>query len=253
LGDWRQRTHHSGRACLGRYEDALREGERLTRDFPNNEELTSALALLALDANDIGLAQRYVQGIEDAPAGSTVLGYLALNDQNTDKSTTFFDRAISKQPNNARAWVGKGLSLLLNGDAAAGAKSLDHGAQLFGTHLGSWIASGWAYFAAGDYTKARAKFERARSIDETFSESYGGIAVLDILEGKTADAIRNCEIAHRLDKSSFSAALAKSMLLQAGGNPALAERIRTSAMSMPVGPDGQTLAQALVKYQMRLR
>jgi tetratricopeptide (TPR) repeat protein len=243
-----QMMHH-----LGLYDEALACGEKLAERFPDNEALMGSLATLALDAEQPELARLYAERAGQNPEGSAALGILALGDHDVGRSMALFDQAIAKQPGNPRAWVGKGLSLLISGDGVAGAEAIDRGAEIFDTHLGSWIASGWAHFVNGDYKKARASFERALAADPNFSESHGGLAVLDIMEGRLDDARRNSEIALRLDKKCFGGALAKSLMLERSGHPQMAQKVRDIALSTPIGPNGQTIAQALVGFNSGLR
>jgi len=243
-----QMMHH-----LGLYDEGLACGQQLVERFPDNEALMGSLATLSLDAEQPELAQAYAERAGQNPEGSAALGILALGEQDVGRSLALFDQAIAKQPGNPRAWVGKGLSLLILGNGVAGAEAIDRGAEIFDTHLGSWIASGWAHFVNGDYKKARASFERALATDPNFSESHGGLAVLDIMEGKLDDARRNSEIALRLDKKCFGGALAKSLLLERSGHSQMAQKVRDIALSIPVGPNGQTIAQALVGFNNGLR
>lgn len=233
------------------YDEGLTCGAELARRYPSDEALMGALATLAVDAEKTDLAAAYAAKAGDHPEGRTALGILALGEQNTEDSLRLFEQALAKQPNNARAWVGKGLGLLASGQADAGAEAIDKGADLFGDHLGSWVASGWAHFVRGDYAKARASFERAEAADDTFAETHGGLAVIDILEGNEAEGRRRREIAHRLDKNCFGAALATILLLDKSGHKAAALKVRDAAMSMPVGLNGQTLAQALARFGTR--
>ena len=76
-----------------------------------------------------------------------------------------------------------------------------------------------APFSLLTIVRARETFERALSIDLNFSESHGGIAVLDALEGKTEKAWRESMIALRLDKKSLGGALATILLLDQSGRP----------------------------------
>jgi len=237
---------------LAIYDDALSEGERLAERFPDNQALMGALATLALDAEKPALAAQYAQRAGTNPEGRAARGFLALGEYEAEQSLVLFDEAIAEQPGNPRAWVGKGLGLLASGDAKAGAAAIDKGASLFNDHIGSWIASGWAHFAYADNAKARESFERALSIDPNFSESHGGLAVIDILDGRLDDAKRRCEVALRLDRNSLGGALAKSLLLEKEGHSNAAERVRQIAFATPIGPNGQTLAQALVAMSTRL-
>ncbi|QUL37951.1 tetratricopeptide repeat protein [Erythrobacter sp. JK5] len=124
---------------------------------------------------------------------------------------------------------------------------LDRGAEQFGDHLGSWLASGWAYFLAGDVATARARFEKALELDDTFGEGHGSLAALDAMAGDLEAARRRMEIARRLDNQSFSAALAGIVIAEAEGNPDRARRIFEIASSQPLSHDGKTLAQLLTR------
>lgn len=243
-----QMLHH-----LGRFEEALACGRDLAERFPDNQPLMGALATVAMDADEAELAIHYAQRAGDNAEGLAVQGMFVLNDGDPAASLAMFDRALALSPANPRAWVGKGLGLLAAGDPLAGAEAIDRGAEMFGDHLGSWIASGWAHFAGGDLGAARARFEHALALDPNFAESHGGLAVLALLDGRVEEARRHSDIALRLDRQSLGGALSKSMLLEQGGDPQAAERIRALALSTPVGPRGETIAQALSQFSSGLR
>lgn len=236
-----QMMHH-----LDLYEDALACGQGLAERYPDDQMLMGALATLALDAEEPNLARLYAERAGDNAEGLAALGVLTLGDNDTRASLALFDQAIRLQPRNPRAWVGKGLGLLASGDPVAGAEAIDRGALLFDDHIGSWIASGWAHFVNGAYDKARQSFDRAMAIDPNFSETHGGIAVLDIVAGKIDSARHHADVALRLDRNSFGGALAKSLLLSQAGDMEAAQRIRDIAMSTPIGRDGRTILQALI-------
>jgi tetratricopeptide (TPR) repeat protein len=239
-----QMLHH-----LEKLEDALACGEILAERYPDNEPLMAALANVAIDAEKPDLALVYAK--RAGTEGQAALGILALGEQNVVASLPLFEEALRADPRNARALVGKGLSLLSSGDAAGGTAALDRGAELFRTHIGSWVAAGWAYFITRDYAAARERFERAMALDPNFAETHGGIAVLNVMDQRWDDAARESDIALRLDKNCFGAALAKSLLLEHRGHPKMAEKVLHIAMSTPVGPQGQTLVQMLAGFGTR--
>jgi len=243
-----QMLHH-----LGKLEEALDCGQLLSERFPEDRALMGVLASVAIDAEKPDLALDYARRAGDNPEGQAALGILTLGEQDVSASLAMFEGALRKDPDNARALVGKGLGLLSSGDAAGGIAALDRGAELFRTHIGSWVAAGWAHFTARDYPAARARFEQAMALDPNFSETHGGIAVLDAVEGKWDDAARECEIALRLDRNCFGAALAKSLLMQHRGHPQMAQKVLDLAMSAPVGPKGETLTQMLTVFGGGLR
>ncbi len=236
-----QALHH-----LGRMEEALALAPELTALYPDDPALMSALAVAALDEERPALAAEFASKAGDTPDALSTLGMLDLSGSEVDQALGRFERALQASPDDARSNLGRGLGLMAKGDLGAAAHSLDRGAEGFGDHLGSWIAAGWAYFVKGDVATARARFELALALDDTFAETHGALAVLDVMAGDLASAERRTEVALRLDRQCFSAALAKSLMLASAGDTQKAERIREMALNSPIGPNGQTLAQAMV-------
>jgi tetratricopeptide (TPR) repeat protein len=236
---------------LERLDEALELGAQLLERRPDDARLAGALAVAALDAERVDLAATYAARAGEHPDGLSTLGALALDHGDPDGSMELFDRALRLRPKDGRALVGKGLSLLVTQDAHA-VDYIDRGAEAFGTHLGSWIAAGWAYFSRGDMKTSRARFEHALSLDDTFAESHGSLAVIDLVDGDIESAKRRMQIALRLDPKCFSGALAQSLLLAAVGDAEKSARVRELALSTPIGPDGRTLAQAIALFGTRL-
>ena len=75
----------------------------------------------------------------------------------------------------------------------------------------------------------------------------------NVLEGDLENARRRTDVALRLDRQCFSAALAKSLLLASGGDTRSAERVREIALNTPLGPDGMTIAKAMVNIGFATR
>lgn len=235
-----QMMHH-----LEHYDEALEEGARLAELFPDNQELMGALATLAMDADKSDLARHYGAQAGDSSEGLAARGLFALDEASPDDALALFEHAIEVQPSNPRAWVGKGLGLLVTGKSEDAAVALQKGADLFGDHLGSWVAAGWAHFTGGDLGNARKCFDQAMAVDATFAETHGALAVLDLTEGKTESALEHAKIAQRLDRNSFGGALAQALLLEKSGHDEAAQKIVAKAMAAPVGIDGKSLAEAL--------
>lgn len=233
---------------LEQYEEALECGAELAEQYPENLELMGALSTLALDADMIDLARSYGQAAGDDPEGLATLGMLLLEEE-PDQASTFFSRALDLKSNNPRAWVGQGLGLLADNKAAEAAQALDKGAHMFGDHLGTWIAAGWAHFANGNLDAAQDRFERVTALDPTFSEGHGGLAVIALAKGRIEEARHLSDIALRLDRNSLGGALATVQLLEADGDLDKADRIRQIALSTPIGPNGKSIAQALAAMQ----
>jgi tetratricopeptide (TPR) repeat protein len=232
---------------LGQIDDAAVLARDYVQLFPEHAGLMAAVSVLAIDVEDLALAQECASKAGDLPDALTTLGTLALNDARDSDAAVMFERALAKNARSPRAWVGKGLVELTQGHPGHAAQHIERGAELFDTHIGSWIAAGWAHLLNKNAAAARAAFERALALDNNFAESHGSLAVMAILEGKQEDAKRLTQIAMRLDKHSFSAALAQSLLLQAQGEPELAARIIDRALNTPIDADGSTIAHAIAK------
>lgn len=236
-----QTLHH-----LGQIEEALAVGQVLVERFPGNDSLLGALSVAAMDADDMDLARRYADQAGGGSDALTTRGLIALNNSNPRESISLFDQALALHPKAPRAWIGKGLGLVAHGDTAAAVEALRKGAEIFGDHLGSWIALGWTQFMGRDLAGARGTFEHALSLDDNFAETHGGLAVLDFADGNLESSRRRADIALRLDRECFGGMLAKLLLAEAQGNAATAQRIWDKAINAAVGGDGQTLAQAMV-------
>lgn len=231
----------------GEFDAAAGRARRHVDAHPDHRGLMAAVSVLALDVEDAELAARCAAKAGDHPDALTTLGTLALGDERAGEALDLFERALETNQGVPRAWVGRGLARLLSGDAAAAAPDIDRGAEMFGDHLGSWIAAGWTYFVARDFTTARERFETALELDPTFAETHGSLAVLDILEGDPEKGRERSNVALRLDRNCYSAALARVLLASAGGDADSARRIFETAIQTPVDGSGRTIAQALAR------
>jgi len=231
---------------LGQIETALECGTQALAHRRDDAVLKGALSIVALDLRMTQEARLWASGAQTTPEGLSALGTLALQENRLDEAMTCFDHGLALRPDSARNLLGRGLVLMGRGETSAAAQVLDRSAEVFGNHLGTWIAAGWAHFAAGDQVKARGIFERTLAQDDTFAESHGALAVLDILAGDIDSARRRTDTALRLDRKGFAAALAKTLLLEHDGDPQAARRVREITLNAPVGAGGETIAQAVI-------
>jgi tetratricopeptide (TPR) repeat protein len=235
---------------LGPLEDALACGMGLAELYPDDQVLMGALAVVAIDAEDVELAEAYARRAGEGHDGLSTLGMLQLNADQIDPALALFDRALASYGDSGRGLLGKGLALLVKGEPAAAAACLDRSAEIFGGHVGTWVASGWAHVVMGDVAGARRSFEAALALDDRFAETQGALAVLDLMEGDLAGAKRRSTVALRLDRECLSAALAKSLIAASEGHAGRAEQIREAALNAPIGPGGRTIAQTMVALGM---
>ncbi|MEO1045889.1 MAG: tetratricopeptide repeat protein [Pseudomonadota bacterium] len=229
----------------GQFETAQEQAKALMTVHPEDRGLMAAISTLALDMADRSLALTSAKKAGEHPDALTTLGLLHLEANRTEEAEREFARALALNDRQARAWIGQGLARLRNGFHEAAAQDLDCGARLFGTHLGSWLAAGWAYFSAGDLQTCRARFTTAMDIDPNFAESHGSLAVLNLVEGDSEAAERQCEVAFRLNRQCFSATLAKSIMLEAAGDTGKAQALVARAMAHPIDAEGRSLGAML--------
>ncbi|HYD38017.1 MAG TPA: tetratricopeptide repeat protein [Allosphingosinicella sp.] len=236
----------------GEFDEAAARARDYVEIHPSYAPLMAVVSVLALDVEDEALAAACAAKGGEHPDALTTLGTLALGDERATEALALFDRALDRNSQVPRAWVGRGLARLMTGQSPDAAADIDRGAEMFGDHLGSWIAAGWAHFVNKDLVSARARFEKALELDDTFAESHGSLAVLDLLEGNVEGARDKSEIALRLDRQCYSAALARSLLAAGAGDEATARRIYEAAVNTPVDGSGRTIGQALAKLGMRM-
>jgi tetratricopeptide (TPR) repeat protein len=234
----------------GEFDDAAARARGYIEIHPTYAPLMAAVSVLALDVEDEELAAACAAKGGEHPDALTTLGTLALGDERATDALDLFDRALERNSHVPRAWVGRGLARLLTGQSPDAAADIDRGAEMFGDHLGSWIAAGWAHFVNKDLASARARFETALKLDDTFAETHGSLAVLDLLEGNVEGAREKSEVALRLDRQCYSAALARSLLAAGAGDQATAKRIYDTAINTPIDGSGRTIGQTLAKLGM---
>lgn len=231
----------------GDFELAAEWGERHLATHPDHQGLAAAMSVLALDVENPELAERCARIAGNHPDALSTLGTLSLGQHDIALAKDQFDRALELNQGVPRAWVGRGLTKLVTNDLVGATEDIDRGAALFEDHLGSWIASGWAYLIKGDLATARSRFDHAMSLDHSFGETFGSLAVLDVLDGRLDDARKGIATAFRLDRQNFSAAMAQSLLTSVEGDPDKGQQLFRRILETPVNDRGDTVMQALTR------
>lgn len=224
----------------GDFEGAMAFGKEALAQYPDDTGLNAAMATLALDLEDLELARACAIRGGEHPEAMAATGMLEMQDGDPAKARASFERSLANRQHNPRAWIGRGLTSLVERNPVAATGDLDRGAQQFGDHIGSWIAAGWAHYLAGDIDAAGQRFERAMALDPAFAESHGSLAVIDIARDDLASARRRMTTALRLDRKCFSAALAQAMLQL--DNPVAGRKLIEQAFETPLNAQGMTVA-----------
>lgn len=232
---------------LGRLDDARDQAQLALETHGADQELAAIISTLAMDLEDYDLARRMAAAGAGHPDALTTDGLLALRDGYAAQAVERFEAALDINARTTRAVLGRGAARLLEGNTSAAARDLDQAAQSFGNHLGSWVAAGWAHLIAGDAESAQARFETALSLDHTFAETHGSLAVIDVLADRLDSAERRIEVARRLDRTSGSAAFGAALLATARDKPQMAKEIIDRAMRTPLDETGTTLADEIAR------
>lgn len=241
-----QALHH-----LGQIDHMIELGKQHAGHAQIGEEVCGLLATALLDQGDMEASRHYAEMARDTATGHTVTGLLALDDAQDDTALKHFEQALSLQPQSGRARLGEGLAWLGKQQYAHAAQSLQQAAELLSTHAGTWVAAGWAHLLNENLDQARACFEQAVTLEPGFSEAVGGLAMVAIREGDTAQAKHWAEAALRLDRESLTGGAAQSLLLMQTGNPQAAQAAWESVIQQPLGPDGKTVAAALARRSIQ--
>lgn len=231
-----------------RIDEALEKARQAIERHPDYGPLLAITSVVAIDGYDRELAAQTASRAGDHPDALITLGLLALDEENASDAENHFSRVLSRWPDAPRALLGRGLSRMAGGDTASALADLERSAALFDTHIGTWLAAGWARLVMNDLEGARQHFERALAIDPAFGETQGSLAVLCVLEGDTKEAETFAQKASRLDRQSFSAALAHALLANAKGKPEIARALIERAFHTPLDSSGKTLTQSLTRF-----
>lgn len=242
-----QCMHH-----LGMLEEAIELGKQHSDHPVAGTAISGMLATLFFDADDSAQAQAYAMRAPDSSGGLTVLGLLALEQDDRDQAQRLFGRALETDPRSGRAHLGQGLGSLAQHDFPAAAASLDRAAALLQNHAGTWLSAGWAHLLDGKLDSARERFQQAFEIDRGFAEAIGALAVTDVYQQRYADAERHAETALRLDRECLSAVMAQSLLLAHRGDKDKSHALQQVIANHPLGGEsGPSIAEIVAKRALR--
>jgi len=84
-------------------------------------------------------------------------------------------------------------------------------------HIGTWHLLAWVYILRKDSVQARSALMQSYALDRSFAETHGGLAVVDVLEGKQKAAQLGIRRALKLKPDCLSARYAEILTLQNTG------------------------------------
>ena len=235
----------------GEFERAELIARELLQEHAEHSGFLAAVSVLAIDIEDERLAKDCASRAGAHPDALSTLGTLQLGGDDPRSARTFFEQSLSINPHAPRSWLGRGLCDLIDGHYNEALANIDRCADLFGSHIGSWIAAGWAALMKKDYVGSRRRFARALELDRNFAESHGGLAVIDILEAKPEEGRQKLKTALKLDRHCFSAALARFLILSEAQDTKAAAALLERAMHTPIQGSDRTIAQTMAVLGFR--
>jgi len=206
-----------------------------------DEGLLGAAALLYYDAGESEkartLADQSLQQNSHNYESLVVSGLLKTEAYDTDNAVKDLSAGLAINPNGSRALSGLGMAYAQLQEPDNAIDALEKAIKYSPRDFASMHSLAWMYIVKGQYDKANAILDTAVKIDRTFSETYGTRAVIEIAQGKRAEAEKNIEIALRLNKNSYSGRFAKALLVQ-NLDSKQSEQIMNNIMaSTPPGSD----------------
>lgn len=234
---------------LGELEEAIALAEKHIAEHSDDAGMMGALSLLYTDMDNLAKAGEWAAhalAIDPENAdGLLTQGTVDLGQENTATAIVSFQRALARNPTSGRAWVGLGLSEMLNLDLEKAKQHLAQATQHMPTHIGTWHAMAWNQIFTSDIPGAKASFLKSLELDRNFAETHGGLAVIAVLEDHPDDAEQAIKVALKLDPQCYSALYAKTLLLDRAGHGKVAAKMIEGVLTTTAVPGGGTLADML--------
>lgn len=230
----RARCQHA----LARPKDAVDSIQSFLKSQPEDPEANGLLALLLYESNHHDQATHNMQiALKVDPSQREALvtqATMQLDAQDFENAKRTFGEVVRLHPTCGRGWLGLALVNLVLLDLQEAAKSSRKASQHMPDHIGTWHVHAWIHLLLGDVSTAEQAFNSALAVDRNFSESHGGLAVIEAIRNRGDQARMSIKRALRLDANSPSARYAEHLLLKQDGKNADADAVIDSFMARPV-------------------
>lgn len=231
--------HADGLACAAGWEGAHSLGA----------EAMGVAALMALDASEFDLSQRWADHALQLSGGSNLEALVArastaLAQRDSKGARELLGRALAVRPMEGRTWSALGFCELLEQEPRAALLAFDRAVSTMPEHIGTWHGMGWAAIALGDLDRAAQAFDTALGLDRNFAESHGAVAVVHALRGDRKPAGEAIELAMRLDRANLSAHYAQAVLDGKSQDAAALNVLARRLLQHRPAPFGRNLAES---------
>lgn len=221
---------------------------------PQHTDALGLLALLLQEDNRSNEAQVLAdKALAIAPTHLEAL--LARADSHFDNNDlqaarNAFEIAVQQHPESGRAWSGLGHIAFSELDFQSAEKLLQEAINHMPDHIGTWHVLAWIYILQGHPEKARKALLASYELDRNFGDTHGGLAVVDVMQGKEAEARTGIRKALRLAPDGMAARYAELLLLERAGDTDSARQLVETVLNQPAG-DRDMLRKTLVEQKLR--
>jgi tetratricopeptide (TPR) repeat protein len=221
-------------------------------DLGPSDEAEGYRAVLELDMGNLAAAEAAAEAAlaqnPDNVDANWVKSVGFMDRQEMDRAERLLKRILDKQPDSFRALNGLGMVYYYRREFDKSISFMERAMQVSPKQVGPLVTIGWAHLAKKDVHGAENAFRRAIGVEPKFGESHGGLAVALALQNRVDEAQRAIKLARRLDRRSFGAIYAQSILIATQGKPDLAAKIVERALRQSLGPDAPDIEESIARY-----
>ncbi len=140
---------------------------------------------------------------------------------------------------------------MLQGELQHAGQTLARAVACMPDHIGTWHALAWAQLLCGDVVAAETSYRSALALDRNFAESHGGIAIVALLTGRTAEGEASMTRALKLDPGTISGRYARTLWLQENGRETESTALFAELMARNALPGIDEQDPALLARRLR--
>lgn len=235
-------------------EEALALAERAHSQDEANAEIKGVLALLCYETDESarGLSLAHEALALDALQLDALIACASANFElgSVEPARKAWLHTVDAYPDCGRAWSGLAELEFSEMQLEEASEHLALAVRFMPDHIGTWHMLAWIQILKNDSAGARHSFEQAYSLDRNFGETHGGLAIADVMDGKTDEAAMGIRRALKLNPQGLSARFAEMLILQKAGKQKEAENLVATVLEGPA-PTGSLSRKSLIEAWMR--
>lgn len=211
---------------------------------PEHVEANGLLALLRYEHDDNDGALRLAHDVlaQNPNQLDALLACGAVHFElgNIEAARKTWLHTVAAYPTCGRAWSGLAQVEFNEMEFADAEAHLQTAVTYMPDHIGTWHLLAWIYILRGDSVLAREALDKSYALDRTFGETHGGLAVVDVLDGKLDAAQLGIRRALKLNPEGMSARYAEMLLLQRAGKTTEANALVQQVLDHQAPNNGDT-------------